>query len=138
LPTKKCCPKQQKKCHFEKMVTWTEKLKQNLHFLLNSLGTTNFNVGQKSRFYSKVKILVKIKIAKKKNEILCWKWKSRNSINNFRQKSHFWAKSTILAKNHNLANNHNFGQKYILAINQNFSQKSKLWLKINIWPKKAI
>ena len=71
----------------------------------------NQNFCQKSKFWSKIEILVK--------------------NHNFGQKSKFWSKIEILVKNRNFGQKSKFWSKIqILVKYRNFGQKSKFWSRI--------
>ena len=74
----------------------------------------NRNFGQKSIFWSKIKILVKNR--------------------NFGQRSKFWSKIDILVKDRNFGQKSIFWSKIkILVKNRYFGQRSKFWSKSIFW-----
>ena len=77
----------------------------------------NWNFGQKSKFWTKSKILVKNR--------------------NFGQQFKFWSKSKILVKNPYFCQKPKFWSKIVIFVKkQNFGQKSLFWSKSKILVKK--
>jgi len=84
--------------------------------------------GQKSKFWSKIKILVK-----QSKQILA-KIKIFLKNRNFVEKLKFWSKIEFFFKNRNFVLKSKFWRKIeILVKNQNFGQKSKFCSKIKIF-----